>query len=97
MELINLQCVGCGASLEVKPSAVIEDGAAFIVRRGQVIRCPYCGREYVVGEELAPIVVAEQFTAFDQRGQTVGAQVNITGSGNIIGNGSRSCVDVRLT
>jgi len=90
MKLINLQCAGCGALLKVKPSAVIGDGETFVVRRGQVIHCPYCGREYVVGEELSMVPMVA--TAFDQRGQTVGAQVNIAGYGNIIGNGNRSRV-----
>ena len=90
MELLKLTCSGCGGALEVARAAVIEDGQAVVIRRGEIIRCPFCGTEYAVGEELPVTMVVN--TAFDQRGQRVGNQVNITGHGNIVGSGNESAV-----
>jgi uncharacterized Zn finger protein len=78
MNIIEIKCTSCGAPMRVTADEVKRNGEVAAVREGQVLRCDYCGTEHAAGYKTNVVRVHRQ-TAFDQRGQTVGRQVNVTG------------------
>jgi len=91
--MIALICTQCRGKLEVEKdeSVFISDGVA-ILRAGTKIKCPYCGTEFLPGDEMQATgntviigngnVVGNNnvvVSPFNQTGQKVKYQVNIGG------------------
>ena len=88
--MIALICMQCGGKLEVEDDSrvFISDGIA-IVRAKQSIKCPYCGTVHLPGDEMraggdtiiignANVVGSNNVVAFQQDGQNVKYQINLT-------------------
>lgn len=94
--MIALICKQCGGKLEVtdESKVFVSDGIA-IVRARQSIKCPYCGTEHLPGDEMKSsgdiiivgdgnVVGSNNVVAFQQDGQNVKYQINLT-AGSLIG------------
>ena len=89
--MIALICMQCNGRLEITDDSkvFVSDGIA-IVRARQSIKCPYCGTEYLPGDEMksgggdtivvgnANVVGSNNVVAFQQDGQNVKYQINLT-------------------
>jgi hypothetical protein len=89
--MIALICTQCHGKLEITDDskAFVSDGIA-IVRARQSIKCPYCGTEYLPGDEMQAgggdtvivgdgnVVGGNNVVAFQQDGQKVNCQINMT-------------------
>lgn len=83
-----LICTQCGAQLKYDESKVFfADDVAIIIGVGTVLKCDHCGTQFQSGEQI-PMTI--ESVTFNQAGQTVGMQVNVSGGQiGVIGNNLR--------
>ena len=73
--IIPLICTQCNGTLEASKDRLFVADDCVIVLDGGLIECPYCGTQFLPGQE-----VKRGFeSAFNQTGQIVGKQINING------------------
>lgn len=79
----ELKCTNCGGTLNHDATQVLIAGDITIVRAGNTLTCEHCGARFEQGHEFAAVTSV----TFDQRGQTVGSQVNVGGAMIAVGRG----------
>ncbi len=77
-QTVPLICSQCGGKLSVERGRVSSAARGASVRPGERIVCPYCGTEFLPGDQIG------------QARETI----NIVGSGVVVGDGSSSTVTI---
>lgn len=77
-QTVPLICSQCGGKLSVERGRVSSSARTASVRPGEKIVCPYCGTEFLPGDQIG------------QSRETI----NIVGSGVVVGDGSSSTVTI---
>jgi len=90
--MVPLICTQCGGQLEAEEDKVFVAGDTVIVLSSGKLHCPHCGTDFEPGSQMSKAPDGASFSAFDQRGQSVGRQINIVGDGNVIGSGNSRVV-----